>query len=359
MTVISIPSPGPPSSKGKVLLTGGTGFVASHVLDSLLDHGFDVVVTARSEEKGRRIVKSIDSALGKQVSYVVVEDVASEGAFDDAVKSDPPFDYVIHTASPYQLRFDDPVKECLDPAIKGTTGILKSIKAHATAVKRVIITSSSAAILSPPNHRDVYDESCWSDVTWEQAMDPAEAYRASKKFAEKAAWDFITTSSPTFDLATINNTYTFGPLPRSLAALAHSTVNTSNRRIYDMVRGGMRERIAPTAPVFTFVDVRDVALAHVRAMTVPEAGGKRFYVVGGFFSNMKIAGVIRRAYPELAGRVLPTTVEGDDFPEGHWRFDNSRSKEVLGIEYRGLEGSVRDTVKSILRFGGGEEVEKE
>jgi nucleoside-diphosphate-sugar epimerase len=96
------------------------------------------------------------------------------------VQSDPPLDYVVHTASPYRITFDDPVKDCLDPAIKGTTGILKSIHAYAPTVKRVVITSSSAAMLSPPNHPKVYNESCWADVTWEQAMEPAEAYRASK-----------------------------------------------------------------------------------------------------------------------------------------------------------------------------------
>lgn len=95
------------------------------------------------------------------------------------MKSEP-FDYVVHTASPYQLHFDDPVRDCLDPAIKGTTGILKSIKAYNPSVKRVVITSSSAAVLNPPNHRKVYDETSWSDVTWEQAMDLKHTYRASK-----------------------------------------------------------------------------------------------------------------------------------------------------------------------------------
>ncbi|KAG7288364.1 hypothetical protein NEMBOFW57_007895 [Staphylotrichum longicolle] len=341
-----------PRSKGKVLLTGGTGFIASHVLDCLLDHGFDVVVTVRSEEKGQRLVKSIDEALGKQVSFVVVEDIAKEGAFDNVLQSAPPFDYVVHTASPYQLHWDDPVKHCLDPAIKGTTGILKSVHAYAPTVKRVIITSSSAAVLNPPNHPKAYDESSWCDVTWEQAMDPQNTYKASKKFAEQAAWSFLTTHSPSFTLATINNTYTFGPIPRSLASL--TTLNTSNHRIRDLVQGRMRDGIHPTAPVFTFVDVRDVALAHVRAMTVPEAGGKRFYVVGGFFSNPRLAGIVRRRFPELEEK-LPAREEAegkDDFPEDHWAFDNSRSREVLGLKYRGLEESVADTVESILRFEG-------
>ncbi|KAK0621973.1 hypothetical protein B0T17DRAFT_493449 [Bombardia bombarda] len=341
-----------PPTKGKVLLTGGSGFIASHVLDCLLDHGFEVVVTARSREKGERIVKSIDSALGKRISYVVVENIAKDGAFDKVVQADPPFDYVVHTASPYQLYFDDPVRDCLDPAIKGTTGILKSLKTHAPNVKRVVITSSSAAILNAHDHREVYDESSWADTTWEQAMEPMHTYRASKKFSEKAAWDFVETAKPHFDIATINNTYTFGPIPRSLSSL--NTLNTSNQRIYDIVRGKMREEIAPTSPVFTFVDVRDVALAHVRALLVPEAGGKRFYVVGGFFSNPKLAGIIREGWPEMMKSRLPKEEDiKDDFPSDHWKFDNSRSRTVLGIEYRGLEGSVKDTVESILKATGG------
>ena len=78
------------------------------------------------------------------------------------------------------MNIQDPVKDFLDPAIKGTTGILKSIKAFAPSVKRVVITSSSAAVLNPDNHADVYDESFWAPVTWEQAMIPRNTYRASK-----------------------------------------------------------------------------------------------------------------------------------------------------------------------------------
>ena len=139
-----------------------------------------MVVTVRSEEKGCRVVQDIKNVFGKDISYVIVPNVATDGAFDQAVQSQPPFDYVVHTASPYQYTFEDPVKDCLDPAIKGTTGILKSIKRYAASVKRVVITSSSAAVLNPPNHRKVYDETSWSEVTWEEAMNPAHTYRASK-----------------------------------------------------------------------------------------------------------------------------------------------------------------------------------
>ncbi|KAH6857138.1 hypothetical protein B0I37DRAFT_426955 [Chaetomium sp. MPI-CAGE-AT-0009] len=336
--------------KGKVLLTGGTGFIASHVLDCLLDHGFDVVVTVRSHEKGQRIINSIDQALRQHVSFVIVDDFVKEGAFDETVKAHPPFDYVVHTASPYQMHWEDPQRDCLDPAIKGISGLLNSLYRHAPTVKRVVFTSSSAAILNPPNHPNVYDESSWCNITREEAMDPAHTYRASKTYAELCAWDFHKSHQPNFSIATINNTYTFGPIPRSLDSL--DRLNTSNHRIRDLVQGRMREGgIPPTAPVFTFVDVRDVALAHVRAMTVPDAAGKRFYVVAGFFSNHRLAAIVRRRFPQLEGRLPPAEGDAkDDFPEHHWAFDNSRSREVLGLEYTELEKSVVDTVESIMKF---------
>lgn len=118
--------------------------------------------------------------------------------------------------------------------------------------------------------------------------------------------------------------------------------------------GGNGGGIPPTAPVFTFVDVRDVALAHVRAMSRPEAGGSRFYVVGGLFSNARLVRIVRDGFPQL-GRWLPSEAEeaaAEDLPAGHWRFDNARSREVLGVGYRGLSESVVDTVESILRFEG-------
>ncbi|KAI8631653.1 hypothetical protein F5Y19DRAFT_463347 [Xylariaceae sp. FL1651] len=319
----------------QVLLTGGSGFIASHVLDALLDAGFQVTVTARSEEKGSRIVESVKPY---HLSYAVVEDIAKEGAFDKVFQSAAPFAYVVHTASPYHVDVQDPVKDFLDPAIKGTTELLKSIKAHGPTVKRLVITSSSAAILNPNNHPKVYDETYWAPTTWEDAIadPPKNAYRASKVFSEKAAWAFIENEKPNFDLAVINSTFVFGPIQRKLPSL--DDMNASNHRIRDMMQGKMKDALQPTAPVFTFVDVRDVALAHLRAMTVPEAGGNRFYVVGGHFANKDIADVIQERFPALQSR-LPAHTESD-LPDDVYKFNNRKSREILGINYKGLEESV-------------------
>ena len=119
--------------------------------------------------------------------------------------SEPPFEAVIHTASPFHFNVTDTKKDLLDPAILGTTGILKAIKKSAPTVKRVVITSSFAAIVDPnaePGH--TYSEKDFNPITEEEALqNPSNGYRASKTFAEKAAWEFVEKEKPNFTLATV------------------------------------------------------------------------------------------------------------------------------------------------------------
>ncbi|PYH99623.1 NAD(P)-binding protein [Aspergillus ellipticus CBS 707.79] len=332
---------------GRVLLTGGSGFIAAHIIDILLAHGFDTVVTVRSEEKGQRILEAHPDTPKEKLSYVVVKDVAAEGAFDEVVKSDPPFDYVLHTASPFHHNVQDPVKDFLDPAIKGTTGILKAIKAYAPTVKRVVVTSSFAAIVNPEKHPEVYSEKNWNPVTWEEGLQPSHTYRASKTFAEKAAWEFVEKEKPNFNIATVNPPLVFGPVVHYLNSL--DSINTSNQRISNLIQGKYKDGVPPTG-AFLWVDVRDVALAHVRAIEVPEAGGQRFFIASGTYSNKHLADVVREAFPELKDKLPPKDIP-TDMPADIYGFDNKKSIKVLGIQYRSLEQSVTDTAKSLLSIG--------
>ncbi|OAP59771.1 hypothetical protein AYL99_04773 [Fonsecaea erecta] len=332
----------------RVLLTGGSGFIAAHCVDYLLQHGHSVVFTVRSPEKGQKILRNHPGQPKDKLNYVIVGDIAQENAFDEAVKSDPPFEGVLHTASPFHFNVTDPKKDLLDPAIIGTTGILKAVKKYAPTVKRVVITSSFAAIINPKSHEKVYSEKNWNPVTEEEAtQDPATTYRASKTFAERAAWEFVEKEKPNFDVATINPPLVLGPVVHYLNSL--ETINTSNERIRNMIQGRTKESGLPPTGAYLWVDVRDVALAHVKALEIPEAGGKRFFCTAGLYSNADIAQIIKHRFPELASK-LPDKIESD-MPQDIYQYDNSRSKEVLGLKYRSLEESVVDTVKSLLQLG--------
>lgn len=96
----------------RVLLTGGSGFIAAHVLDILLKHGHSVVTTVRSQEKADKIKQAHSKYGSDKLDFAIVEDIAQENAFDKAVVSDPPFEAVIHTASPFHFNVTDVQKVC-------------------------------------------------------------------------------------------------------------------------------------------------------------------------------------------------------------------------------------------------------
>jgi nucleoside-diphosphate-sugar epimerase len=99
--------------------------------------------------------------------------------------------------------------------------------------------------------------------------------------------------------------------------------------------------------MYLFVDVRDVAQAHIRAMELPEASGQRFMLVGGRFSNKRIADIIRELYPELQDK-LPLPELPDDFPENYYSYDVSKSRRMLGMEYKDLQTCVKDAVDAMI-----------
>lgn len=118
-----------------------------------------------------------------------------------------------------------------------------------------------------------------------------------------------------------------------------------------MVQGKAKDGLPPTGPVFLWVDVRDAAMAHVRAIEVPEAGGERFFIVAGHFSNKRVADIIRECYPELESRLPAVGADAEDMPADVYGYDNTKSRKILGIAYRGLETCIEDSVRSMMEPG--------
>jgi len=130
------------------------------------------------------------------------------------------------------------------------------------------------------------------------------------------------------------------------------SLNTSNQRIRNYMQGKGKDEPIPTG-VYLWVDVRDVALAHVKAMELPKAANKRFFVTAGHFSHREIVEAISKNFPDLRKELPSEFKKGvDDYPEGEfYGYDNSRSKEILGLKFRTLEECVVDTVKSLQAVG--------
>lgn len=334
------------------------------------------MTTVRSQDKAQKI-HDAHSNLGKdKLETAIVPDIAKEGAFDEVVKT-PGIDIVLHTASPFHFKIStspspvssylqllpilltqpaaDPKKDLIDPAVIGTTGILKAVAKSAPSVKRVVITSSFAAIIDPAKASDPtsnFSEKSWNPVTIDDIHEnPGTAYRASKTLAEKAAWAFVNDKSNNakFDLVTVNPPLVFGPVVHHLASL--DSINTSNERIVGLVHGKWKQEV-PETGTFLWVDVRDVAEAHVRAFEKPELGGKRLFTTAGYFSNRDVLNIVRKDFPDLKEQLPAEGVKGGELPpkDKLMTFDNSETTKSTGIQWTPLEKTITDTVKSLKPF---------
>jgi nucleoside-diphosphate-sugar epimerase len=118
-----------------------------------------------------------------------------------------------------------------------------------------------------------------------------------------------------------------------------------------MITGRFKKEL-PDNGTFIWVDVRDLALAHVKAMELSEAADKRFFITAGYFSNRQICEIIRKHFPEYTDQLPPSEDKSGDFPrDGVYKYDNSRAMQVLGLKWRTLEESIVDTVKSLKAVG--------
>jgi nucleoside-diphosphate-sugar epimerase len=227
--------------------------------------------------------------------------------------------------------------EIIKPAVNGTLNVFKGCLN--TKVKRVVVTSSEVAAIGALVKKDyTYSEKDWGDSNTDRP------YVKSKILAEKAAWDFIEEKKkkkePCFELAVVNPSLVFGPL-------LLDTTGTS----LDMFIGLFSEKLEKIKENYLpMCDVRDVALAHVRAAFMPEAAGKRFIVVSEkkFISMKQCADIARKYFPQYK---LPTEEEPGNGLGKYAQTDNSNLRNILGINPIDFDKTIIDMTNSLIEKG--------
>ncbi|KAK6458118.1 NADPH-dependent methylglyoxal reductase GRE2 [Scheffersomyces xylosifermentans] len=330
-----------------VFVSGATGFIAQHIVKSLLKKNYIVIGSVRSTAKGEHLSKLLGS---DNFSYEIVEDIEKEGAFDAALQKHPEVSIFLHTASPFHFKATDIEKELLLPAVNGTKNALRAIQLHGKNVTNVVLTSSYAAISTTSvesNPENTLTEDSWNEITWDLALkDPVSGYRGSKTFAEKAAWEFLEKNKPQFSLTAINPSFVFGP--QAFDSEVKDSLNTSSEVINSLLKLEPDGTIPPVRG--GFVDVRDVADAHIAGFENPEAKGKRLLLNAGRFTAQSIIDILNESVPELKGKIpVGTPGSGKEVIASLATIDNSKTKKLLGVsEFIDLKTTVVDSVKQIL-----------
>jgi dihydroflavonol-4-reductase len=269
-----------------VLVTGGTGFLGAHTIARLLAGGHQVRTTVRSLARATdvRSMLATAGAAGIDTVEFARADLTAEDGWPEAVRG---VDYVIHVASPFPTGPPKNEDEVIGPARDGALRVLRA--AADAGVRRVVLTSSFAAVGYGQRDDRVFTEDDWTDVHGPGVS----AYVKSKTLAERAAWDFAAHHDGASELAVINPVGIFGPV-------LGPDYSASIGIIKSMLAGQMRS--AP--PIWTnVVDVRDAADLHLLAMTAPEAAGQRYIAAAGdpiSFHDISLA--LRRRLGEAASK---------------------------------------------------------
>lgn len=323
----------------RVLVTGGTGFIAGHVIQELLTSGYTVRATVRSATAG----------LPEQVETVRA-DLGADQGWAEAVAG---CDYVLHVASPFPATVPDDENELIRPAVDGTLRVLRAAAAAGT-VKRVVVTSSAAAVrFGDKDDTAVHTEADWSNV------DKCPPYPKSKTLAERAAWDFVAQLPPAqrFELVVVNPGWVLGPVNGTAGGSSLEVV----RRLLD--------RSVPGSPriAMAVVDARDLAVGHRLAMEVPSAAGNRYIMAGDELWIRDLARILATEFNDRGFRV-PTATVPDWLIRLIARFDRSlrvvvdflgrrellssaKARRELGWTTRPVRQTIMDTATSLVEHG--------
>ncbi|KAJ9165576.1 NAD dependent epimerase/dehydratase [Coniochaeta hoffmannii] len=281
----------------------------------------------------------------KLLDFIQIEDFGTSGSLDEAVKG---VDGIVHVASPFTYDTEDNEKELIIPAMNGVRSVLEAA-ARTTTVKRIVITSSFAAVMdanrkAPPYFTYTADD--WNPLSYAEAADPSTsaviAYRGSKKFAEQTAWDFVRERKPSFDIATLCPPMTFGPIVHPVDGVGH--LNESNAMLWKVASG---EKPLPVARVPFWVDVRDLALAHVEALLRSGAGGKRFLPAAPERFSYALAAKIAAKEFDWAKENVS---QEDQVIDESYGVDGETASKELGVTYRSFKQTVMDLITQVAHM---------
>lgn len=331
------------------LVSGASGFIAAHVVERALAAGHRVTGTVRNPDDPGK-VGHLRAMAGVDRLTLVAADLMAPDPFGPHMDVDA----VLHVASPYAITVRDPQRDLVDPAVQGTLSMLRAAAAS-PRVRRVVLTSSMAAVTDSPGDK-VLTEADWND----RSSLTRNPYYYSKTLAERAAWDFMAREKPGFDLVAINPFLVVGPCHTA-------TINTSVQTLVNLIAGTYPAVMALT---WGFVDVRDVAAAHLAAVVRPMANGRYLCVAENLSMADCIALIRASGYAgklpkiDLSGRFGTALMKllaltQDKGTASYLRthlgrvphYDASKSRRDLGLTYRPAADSLSDTLADLARWG--------
>lgn len=328
-----------------ILVTGATGYIASHLIKILLERDFQVRGTIRSLANKSKYQFLYDLVPSKIHNLTLVEaDLVDKASWSAAVEG---CQFIFHVASPLPPTFASvDENELIKPAVEGTLNVLEA--AVAKGAKKVVVTSSSTTVFIGHANR-VTTEEDWSIEAY------CDSYSKSKLKAEQAAWKFYEEHKDQIQVTVINPVLIMGPV----LAKQNGASEALGREI---LNGGFPGAIDVGLSV---VDVRDTAECHYQAMFNDKVNGQRVLCSADTKPLGEIIGYMKKEFGKYGYDIKDQPISAEDvLKSGHelsrdyaplsgMRLiaSNKRSVEDLGMKYRSVEETVVDMGYSMIEHG--------
>ena len=245
----------------KYLITGGAGFIGSHIAQNLLERGETVRILDNFSTGKRENIAELTRQFGRDQLEIHEGDVRDAAHVKAAVAG---IEIIFHEAAFVSVpqSMDEP-QECFDVNITGTSQLFDA--ARRAGVRRAVVASSAA----------VYGDSDALPSVEETPLMPKSPYAVSKRVDEMYAELF--TNSFNFEVVALRYFNVYGPRQRPDSMYA-AAVPIFARRLLD---GKSITVYGDGGQTRDLVNVRDVARANLVASEHPNAAGKIFNVCTG------------------------------------------------------------------------------
>jgi dihydroflavonol-4-reductase len=334
----------------KILVTGANGFIGLHTVLHFLELGYHLCATVRTQEQGEKVRRTLAKHIGTHNLDFIQADLTKDDGWDQAVDG---CDFVLHIASPFPTDAPKDENELIIPAREGSLRVLRA--AQKAGVKRVVLVSSLAAVAGGHERENrTFDESDWTDINKTDY-----AYSKSKTLAERAAWEFMQSAENKtgMELVSVNPSNVFGPV---LDNRHHTSTEWFLTLLQHQIPGLTRTQL-------NLVDVRDVVDMIEKAMTTPEAAGKRFLANGASIPLQEFALILDQNFAKRGYRVptrilpdwlvrffaiiVPKTKPVVDTLGWTHSISTERARSILGWQPRPYQGTIVEMAESLMEQG--------
>ncbi|XP_030471038.2 vestitone reductase-like [Syzygium oleosum] len=325
------------TDKGTVCVTGGTGYLALWMITRLLEQGYSVRATVRPDPDGKRDISFLTNlAKAPQSLQIFHADLGDPESFVPAIQGCVG---VFHMAAAIDFHGREPEDVVAERAVRGAIGILKACSSSGT-VRRVVYTSSSAAVHGNTTGAETMDEGFWTDVEMIRGLKTPEGpYMVSKTLAEKAVLDFGARMG--LDVVVVVPSFMIGPflcpkLPASIGIALAMVLGDTNP--YKNVCLSKTSMVHPD----------DVVRAHIYLFEHPQAKG-RFICSSDVITVEETAELLSLKLPELP---LPSSSALKEIKGYPMPCLSSKKLLDIGFEFKhGLEDMFDGAIRSCKENG--------